>query len=268
MKEIVSAIYEIRNTVNGHVYIGSAVDIHNRRRQHFGFLKNGKHSNKHLQNAWNKHGEDCFLFSIIEYCNPEELIEREQFYIDTRKPEYNIAPRAGSQLGYRHTEEARKKVSEAGKGRVPTAEARANMSASHIGRIFTQETCRKISESQKGKVISLETRQRISISSTGRKHSQETKDKISVISRNISDETRAKLSAAHKGRKHTAESIDKMKALAPWRGKTLSLEHREKLSESHKGKVIPKEQREKMSVSIRAAWKRRKERLEMEKDNE
>jgi group I intron endonuclease len=259
MKEIVSGIYEIRNAVNGHFYIGSAVDIYNRRRQHFGFLRNGNHVNKHLQNAWNKHGEDCFSFSIIEYCNPEKLIEREQFYIDTRKPEYNITPNAGSQLGYRHTEEARKKVSVAGMGRVPTAEAKINMSASHMGRIFSEETRKKISQSQIGKIISLATRIKMSLSANGRKHSEETKRKISQISRNISNETRAKLSLAHKGYKHTEEAKEKMRAVAPWSGKTLSLEHKEKLSESHKGKVVSEETKEKMSIAQFERWKRKKD---------
>lgn len=47
---------------------------------------------------------------ILEYCEPENVIEREQYYLDTLKPEYNILKIAGSTLGYTHTEETREKL--------------------------------------------------------------------------------------------------------------------------------------------------------------
>lgn len=48
------------------------------------------HINKKLQNSWNKHGEDIFQYYILEFCSEENLVKREQFYIDTLKPEYNL----------------------------------------------------------------------------------------------------------------------------------------------------------------------------------
>ena len=52
-----------------------------------------------------KNGYSNFRLEILEYCAPEECIKREQFYIDTLKPEYNILKIAGSSLGHKHTEE-------------------------------------------------------------------------------------------------------------------------------------------------------------------
>ncbi len=40
-----------------------------------------------------------FKLDILEYCDQEHLIQREQFYIDLLKPEYNILLLGGSRLG-------------------------------------------------------------------------------------------------------------------------------------------------------------------------
>jgi group I intron endonuclease len=51
-----------------------------------------------------------FSLEILEYCKPEDAIKREQYYLDFFKPEYNILKKAGSTLGYKHTEETRLKM--------------------------------------------------------------------------------------------------------------------------------------------------------------
>ena len=43
---------------------------------------------------------------ILEFCEIEELLKREQYYLDNLKPQYNIVEKAGSTLGYKHTPEA------------------------------------------------------------------------------------------------------------------------------------------------------------------
>ena len=40
---------------------------------------------------------------ILEYCDKNNVIEREQYYMDLIKPQYNIVEIAGSTLGYKHT---------------------------------------------------------------------------------------------------------------------------------------------------------------------
>lgn len=39
----------------------------------------------------------------MEYCNKENVINREQYYIDFFKPEYNILQIAGSSLGFKYS---------------------------------------------------------------------------------------------------------------------------------------------------------------------
>ena len=106
-------IYKITNTVTRKFYIGSAVNIKKRFWLHRYQLSANTHRNRHLQNSWNKHGEDSFTFEVLEYCEKERLIEREQFYIDNEKPAYNISPTAGNSLGVKLTDETKRKMSEA-----------------------------------------------------------------------------------------------------------------------------------------------------------
>ena len=63
-----------------------------------------------IYNAILKYGRDNFMFEIIEYCKPEESIQREQFYLDHFDFEYNILEKADSVLGFRHTAETLAKM--------------------------------------------------------------------------------------------------------------------------------------------------------------
>lgn len=57
-----------------------------------------------------KYGHSNFIFEIIEYCEPEKLLQREQYYLDNFDFEYNILEKAGSLLGYKHTEDTLSKM--------------------------------------------------------------------------------------------------------------------------------------------------------------
>lgn len=107
-----SGIYCLINIKNGKRYVGSSKNIAKRIWEHRANLRHNSHDNRHLQNAWNKYGEKCFDFFVLEKCNIEELIEREQFYIDTLKPEYNQIFKI---VKPEYTEETRKKMSESRK---------------------------------------------------------------------------------------------------------------------------------------------------------
>lgn len=77
------AIYKIENTVNGKVYIGSAVNPQQRKNQHLSVLRRGVHFNRYLQNAWDKYREKSFKFSILELVkNKTTLLEKEQYWMD------------------------------------------------------------------------------------------------------------------------------------------------------------------------------------------
>lgn len=89
-------IYKIVNLVDGKLYIGSSVSITERLMQHKYRLRGKRHDNAYLQNAFNKYGENMFIFSEIEKCTTENLIERENYYItkfgsNELKNGYNLA---------------------------------------------------------------------------------------------------------------------------------------------------------------------------------
>ena len=91
-------IYSITNVQNGNRYIGSATDLHNRCCKHRAMLRGGYHENEHLQRAWNKYGEEHFVFIELEICDTNDdptLLGREQWYLDNARPEYNIEKIAG-----------------------------------------------------------------------------------------------------------------------------------------------------------------------------
>lgn len=89
-------IYKIENIINGKVYVGQSVNIKQRWAEHRSMLRNNYHENQHLQNAWNKYGEENFIHSIIEECTQEQLNEREKYWMDyyesyKREKGYNIS---------------------------------------------------------------------------------------------------------------------------------------------------------------------------------
>lgn len=83
-------IYKILNHVTGDYYIGSSKNLFRRKEEHFGKLKSKKHKNVILQRAWDKYGENNFVFEIIETCDISLLLDRENFYL-SKNPKYNIA---------------------------------------------------------------------------------------------------------------------------------------------------------------------------------
>lgn len=78
-----SGIYQIKNTQNNKLYIGSTNNFKNRFSSHIRNLRKNQHSNQHLQNSWNEYGEDVFHFEIIELCEVKVLLEREQAHINS-----------------------------------------------------------------------------------------------------------------------------------------------------------------------------------------
>ena len=55
------ALYKILNKVNGNWYVGSTISLANRLGTHRKYLRRNKHANSHLQNAYNKYGENNFV---------------------------------------------------------------------------------------------------------------------------------------------------------------------------------------------------------------
>ncbi|WP_050690548.1 GIY-YIG nuclease family protein [Priestia megaterium] len=111
-----SGIYKITCKSNSKFYIGSAVNICARWSTHLNDLRKDKHSNSYLQNSFNLYGEKAFKFEIIEsVVKREQLIEREQFWLDDTKPYdrkvgFNIVKVAGNCLGNKLKDSTKEKL--------------------------------------------------------------------------------------------------------------------------------------------------------------
>lgn len=156
-------IYEIFCMENEKTYIGRSVNLKIRAQRHFNSLRINKHINKHLQNSFNKYGESSFIFSIIEYLprNNRVLNNREKYWIiqfDSKNQGFNYTKGGDGILGFKHTEETRKKISK-------------NSTKHNKGKIFSKEIRKKMSRSHKGKIpynkgISMKESQKVKISNT------------------------------------------------------------------------------------------------------
>lgn len=114
----VTAIYMWYNKFNNKCYIGSAYKLYNRISEYFSIPKI-LNSNRIIDKSINKYKLDSFFLIILEIIEKEsnlnilefkkKYLKVEQFYMDLYKPEYNIAPIAGSVLGFKHSEETKNK---------------------------------------------------------------------------------------------------------------------------------------------------------------
>lgn len=94
---------------------------------------------------------------------------------------------------------------------------------------------------------------------SGYKHTRESKDKSSKSQkgRTLSIEHRLKISIAMKS--HGKQNPEHVKKRTAWmKGREISREHREKLRKANLGKKIPPSVRDKMADSIRRYWAQKK----------
>ena len=118
------------------------------------------------------------MLNKVKLANGTEVDWEEFSLWTTRKQNMNL-------ISHKQSEESRKKLSIAGKGKVISEETREKLRNANLGKIVTEETRKKISKSSKGKVISEQTRKKLRDANVGKL---------------VTEETRKKLSTAGKGR--------------------------------------------------------------------
>lgn len=177
-------IYKATNKKSGKSYVGKTIEsLSTRIYKHYSAAK--KHSH-HFANALNKYDKKDWEWSILAEMPHKYLSEIEQLWIaglNTYHNGYNSTLGGEGQVGFKHTEESKAKMSKAISGK----------NHPNYGKKLSEETCKKMSISSAGKKLSIKTRKKISEVQKGKKLSKETKRRISE---------------AHKGKKHTKEHID------------------------------------------------------------
>lgn len=90
-----AGVFQIKNTANGKVMLGSSLNLDGPLNLHKFTLTMGKHRNRVLQQEWNTYGSDAFVFEILEvvkvtddpYFNvADELTLLEQIWIEQLQP--------------------------------------------------------------------------------------------------------------------------------------------------------------------------------------
>lgn len=283
MRQIVSGIYRIANKINGKGYTGSAIDLVDRWACHRSLLNHGKHHSKHLQRAWNKDGEDNFEFIMIEQVfDINLLIEREQYWIDFYKSYeqafgYNMVSKAGSQLGFKHSEESKQKM----RSKVISEEQKERLRLVRLGTKLSEETRQKMS-GPRPDFVPWNKGIKWELGTWSESHRKNWEKALSIR------EERGYVSPL-KDRQRDEETLEKMKPTmfilgqTPWNKglkagpmsekqkkaisdankdkikPPFSDEHLQNLRLSHLGKKLSPETKAKMSEAQKEAWRRRKE---------
>jgi len=131
-----SGVYYLINNINGHTYVGSSINLASRMRNYLNntFLKSKQNINMPIVNALLKYDQSNFTLLILEYVETESLTIRETYYITLLMPYYNVLKQGYSSLGYKHTEETKKLLSELAKNRI-----HSDLTKSLIARALTGE---------------------------------------------------------------------------------------------------------------------------------
>lgn len=157
-------IYRWVNKLNNKSYVGSTVNFYSRFYKYFN-VRTLNTLETPIYNALAKYGLDNFRLEIIEYCDRKNILEREQYYLNLLKPEYNILKVAGSSIGFKHNEKTLdyfknvRKISE---------EAKHKLSLAASKRTLTELEKKKLSDTRIGIKLSDITRQKISESMIAR----------------------------------------------------------------------------------------------------
>lgn len=159
-------IYKIINIINNKFYVGSAVDLKRRKTRHFSELRTGRHNNRHLQAAWLKHGEQAFVFAVVEELGIDaDLLAAENVWLKEHVGKdycYNLGVHAAAPMlgksgklsptwGYKHTPEARALIMSARTGRTHRPEDIEKIRQHWIGKPKSAATRAKISAALSGK---------------------------------------------------------------------------------------------------------------------
>lgn len=194
-----SGIYKIINNQTGRFYIGSAFNTEQRWQRHLRQLEQNKHFNYNLQEEWSAYGKQNFTFIVLENCSPDNILQREQHYLnkyfDNQTICYNICSFAGNSANRKIKEETRTKLSVARRGS-------KNI---NFGKPRTQEVKNKISKSKIGRKPW----------NKGVACSEEIKNKIRLakLCQKATEATKAKLSAAKQGSKNNSAMLNEKEVI-------------------------------------------------------
>ena len=157
-------IYKITNKINNKIYIGQSNDIKRRKNEH----RCIKHeTNKSLKKAYIKYGLENFEFQVLEECKLEELNDKEKYWVELLKPQYNRTSGGDGSPNHKVSDETKQLLKQKGK------EFWNNLDEETKKKIINQNLKRPII----GHKVSEETREKLRQYNLGKKQSKETIEK-------------------------------------------------------------------------------------------
>lgn len=230
-----SGIYEIRNRFSNKSYIGSAKEFKERWSDHSRSLRSNKHQNKHLQNSFNnaieKLQDDNFLefyvIEVMEGSTKEQRLKRESYWIEQavinygRNGIYNVSldpEHEQSKVWSNNPTETAEKIRRKATGRQMSEESRKKMSDAKKGKPSWNKGLRKPKAPKIPKP-----------KSGGR-----------PLGYKVTEETKKKLKDSRRGICTAPKEVLFKKGNIPWSaGKAMPDETKKKIAQSHFGKKRP-----------------------------
>lgn len=174
-------VYGIHHIASNRIYVGITIQRTSKRwAYHRWLLRNGRHYNPYLQNAWSKHGEQAFEFIVLETCaSMEDLNSAECRHIEALGGlAYNL--KSGGGFGGTPSQETRARMSVASKGKPKSAETRKRMSEGSKGvkRQQTPEGQARALEARRKVFQTPEHREMRRKAALGRKHTQDARERM------------------------------------------------------------------------------------------
>lgn len=141
-----------------------------RRYEHLSRLRKGIHKNHNLQALWDTYGETGFQFRVLTVCRRADVLHFEQLFIDILPCDLNIHRNAFGAAGIVRSEETRRRIGDARRGKPMSESARRAISVGLTGRPVSPETRAKLA-AQKGWKHSEEAKAKMRAAKAARKAS-------------------------------------------------------------------------------------------------
>jgi len=225
-----SGVYRI-NLGNGNFYVGSALNLNTRKREHLAGLKSGKHCNRRMIYVFRKYG--VFEFVVLETCPPSERVGKEQELLDCHFDDpknVNMCRVANSTAGLEKSKATRQLLSKALTGHSVSDETRQALRLALTGR--------PLSQTHRDKVVAAATGRKHPIPSEGWKKAQSLKQK----GRKLPPRS-----------KKWCDNIAKSAKASP-----LVMSQIEKIHNAQKGKPLTEEHKQNIRIARRAYFERKR----------
>ena len=193
-----------------------------------------RHSNRYLQNAWNKYGPEAFVFEVLDETLEDDCLKQEIVWCNSIRPEFNALLPNGDENHFHPSQETRRRMSDALRRRFADPVERAKLSE--------KTRCRYADPVERQKLKDAMNRPEVLAKNSSIRKG-----------RKPSPETRLKMSAA--GKRRWQRDIDfRKKRSQDMKARYQDPEERKKTSKQLIGRPCSGATRKKLSEKQKSTW--------------